>query len=240
MDRAEYRNGFSRIGCLVIFIIIILILFGLLFPALMRERECSRTAHCLSNLKSIQLAIMQYASDNKDTYPWGDLSISDYCGFIGIAYPAYGDDMKSLTCPSSHDKPMEHRIESSAKEPFSENECKKSLSYAYGHNKGKPWNTNDHEATRILADKYATHDYEKDPFPKNKPINHNWGRHQDWRKREWRRNYVTIGYDWGDSREKSLLEANPEIDINAGNPDAKHDAESDQTGADWWSDPPEK
>src|SRR5205823_10875854 len=56
------RRGFTLIELLVV-IAIIAILAAILFPVFARAREKARQASCMSNLKQLGLAMMQYAQD---------------------------------------------------------------------------------------------------------------------------------------------------------------------------------
>jgi len=62
------RRGFTLIELLVV-IAIIAILAAILFPVFAQAREKARAASCLSNVKQIGLAIMQYQQDYDETYP---------------------------------------------------------------------------------------------------------------------------------------------------------------------------
>jgi len=56
------RQGFTLIELLVV-IAIIAILAAILFPVLAKAREKARQASCLSNVKQLCLAVLQYAQD---------------------------------------------------------------------------------------------------------------------------------------------------------------------------------
>ena len=62
------RRGFTLIELLVV-IAIIAILAAILFPVFAKAREKARQASCLSNLKQIALAGMQYAQDYDERTP---------------------------------------------------------------------------------------------------------------------------------------------------------------------------
>jgi type II secretory pathway pseudopilin PulG len=256
MDKPFFSMKFSRTGC-IITIVIFLFLAGLILPALSRARESASRAKCTSNLKQICLALKQYALDNKEIFPWEE-NTKLYCSVFGKVYPAYTDQLEIFTCPSSNDRLMHGRKGSKDNEVFNESECKASLSYAYGHDQGKPWTESAPSSTRIGGDKYALQNYLVNNYPKNRRSNH----HMTWLKYH----FIYSGYErqsyrgsdgrhvvrldgsaaWDNSR--NLLEANPEWDVKVGmsvdNPEYKRldesSPESDQTGADWWSDPPEK
>jgi prepilin-type N-terminal cleavage/methylation domain-containing protein/prepilin-type processing-associated H-X9-DG protein len=66
----QRKQGFTLIELLVV-IAIISILAAILFPVFARARENARKAACMSNLKQIGLAVMQYTQDYDETYPVG-------------------------------------------------------------------------------------------------------------------------------------------------------------------------
>ncbi|MEN6403201.1 MAG: DUF1559 domain-containing protein [Armatimonadia bacterium] len=63
------RRGFTLIELLVV-IAIIAILAAILFPVFAKAREKARQSSCLSNIKQICLATMQYAQDYDETLPF--------------------------------------------------------------------------------------------------------------------------------------------------------------------------
>jgi len=71
---SKHKKAFTLIELLVV-IAIILILSAILFPVFARARENARRASCLSNMKQIGLAIMQYTQDYDERYPY--MSIYD-------------------------------------------------------------------------------------------------------------------------------------------------------------------
>jgi len=66
VNRKQY--GFTLIELLVV-IAIIAILAAILFPVFARARENARKANCLSNMKQLGLAVMQYAQDYDEVLP---------------------------------------------------------------------------------------------------------------------------------------------------------------------------
>ncbi len=62
------KRGFTLIELLVV-IAIISILASILFPVFARARENARRTSCMSNLKQMGLALMQYTQDNDEAYP---------------------------------------------------------------------------------------------------------------------------------------------------------------------------
>jgi prepilin-type N-terminal cleavage/methylation domain-containing protein len=64
------RRGFTLVELLVV-IGVIVVLMGMLLPALNRAREAARRANCLSNLRQVHLAFAYYAAANRDEVPLG-------------------------------------------------------------------------------------------------------------------------------------------------------------------------
>jgi len=110
------KNGFTLIELLVV-IAIISILAAILFPVFARARENARRASCMSNLKQMGLAMMQYTQDYDESYPYaqssgmganpagGNWSLgTDSNGFYvwgwsQILYP-YHKSLEIMVCPS--------------------------------------------------------------------------------------------------------------------------------------------
>jgi len=69
MPRTTKSSGFTLIELLVV-IAIIAILAAILFPVFARARENARRTSCLSNLKQMGLAVMQYIQDYDEKYPY--------------------------------------------------------------------------------------------------------------------------------------------------------------------------
>ena len=67
-NRRGRSAGFTLIELLVV-IAIIAILAAILFPVFARARDKARQASCMSNLKQIGLALMQYAQDYDESHP---------------------------------------------------------------------------------------------------------------------------------------------------------------------------
>jgi len=92
------RQGFTLIELLVV-IAIIAILAAILFPVFARAREKARQSSCLSNLKQLGLAFLQYAQDYDETMVSG----SGYQGnSINWQYKVapYIKNIQIYSCPS--------------------------------------------------------------------------------------------------------------------------------------------
>jgi type II secretion system protein G len=89
------NRGFTLIELLVVMAIII-ILAGLLMPALGRAREQARKTTCASNLKQIGAALEMYTADNNEKYP-----PANGLQAALMASPTYIDDSQVFSCPSS-------------------------------------------------------------------------------------------------------------------------------------------
>ena len=77
------RRGFTLIELLVV-IAIIAILAAILFPVFAKAREKARQSSCLSNIKQLQLAVLQYAQD------YDERNIYDRLAHPGPANPTAG------------------------------------------------------------------------------------------------------------------------------------------------------
>jgi len=98
------RRGFTLIELLVV-IAIIAILAAILFPVFAKAREKARQSSCLSNLKQIGLAFMQYAQDYDERLPtdWitlpGGTPWTDRYSWRAMISP-YMKNTQIFSCPS--------------------------------------------------------------------------------------------------------------------------------------------
>jgi prepilin-type N-terminal cleavage/methylation domain-containing protein len=73
-EKANSKNAFTLIELLVV-IAIIAILAAILFPVFAQAREKARQTACLSNMKQIALALVQYVGDYDETMPGASMSV---------------------------------------------------------------------------------------------------------------------------------------------------------------------
>lgn len=107
------RKGFTLIELLVV-IAIIAILASILFPVFARARENARRSSCLSNVKQLGLAMMQYTQDHDEKMaplmidlgvpggyilPNGLASNSRWMQWYHMLYP-YMKNIQIMNCPS--------------------------------------------------------------------------------------------------------------------------------------------
>jgi len=91
------KKGFTLIELLVV-IAIIAILAAILFPVFARAREKARQSSCLSNVKQINLALMQYVQDYDEMTPLYHFNSYMYF-WDGAIYP-YVKNAQVFACPS--------------------------------------------------------------------------------------------------------------------------------------------
>src|SRR5438093_252086 len=99
------RRAFTLIGLLVV-IAIIAILDAILFPVFAQARDKARGAFCLSNMRQMNLATMQYVQDYDEAFPflnvrWGPSGGATRAetGFDQPLMP-YIKNTGVFTCPS--------------------------------------------------------------------------------------------------------------------------------------------
>lgn len=114
-NNLSQHRGFTLIELLVV-IAIIAILAAILFPVFARARENARRTSCISNLKQMGLAAMQYTQDydeglpialyavpNGYNYPDGREWYADTLYWPQMLYP-YHKSTQVFFCPSSPDR----------------------------------------------------------------------------------------------------------------------------------------
>lgn len=103
------RTGFTLIELLVV-IAIIAILAAILFPVFARARENARRSSCLSNMKQLTLAAMQYSQDYDEKFvgaaqgfgPAGGATVGE--DYWGSRVQPYVKSIQIAICPSfGHD-----------------------------------------------------------------------------------------------------------------------------------------
>ena len=93
------RRGFTLIELLVV-IAIIAILAAILFPVFAKSREKARQASCLSNVKQISLAVLQYCNDYDERFP-NVFAGSWTSGGIMRSLDPYIQNLQIHNCPSA-------------------------------------------------------------------------------------------------------------------------------------------
>jgi len=201
-------------------VLVLVILAGMLVPALARARESAHRVACLSNMKQAGLAMMQHGEDHEGYYPWhlGGSDPREAWRDLGMLYPDYVTGFGSFICPSSKDRAIKAPEVPGDKKPGDPFDAETRISYSYGYARParrplRPWSTKDPKTVRILADKKAGVDLTDES-------NH---------KRDGRNVLYNDGHvEWKHGPEP----LDPDAESNRiGRPNAP-----DYT--DWWSDPP--
>lgn len=91
------RSGFTLIELLVV-IAIIAILASILFPVFQKVRENARRTACISNMKQIGIASIQYTQDYDEKYVAGCGSNGKGAGWAGQLYP-FVKSTGAFKCP---------------------------------------------------------------------------------------------------------------------------------------------
>ncbi len=103
MQKPRSARAFTLIELLVV-IAIIAILAAILFPVFAQAREKARAASCLSNLKQIGLAAMQYCQDYDETVMPSEMRMDDTTA-TAVAWPqlmqTYVKSAQIQRCPSA-------------------------------------------------------------------------------------------------------------------------------------------
>lgn len=93
-EHKQCKRGFTLIELLVV-IAIIAILAAILFPVFAQARDKARATACMSNMKQMGLATLQYIQDN-DEVMYGTDEMTEFPGWI---YP-YVKSKMVFSCPS--------------------------------------------------------------------------------------------------------------------------------------------
>ena len=112
MRNTSPRKAFTLIELLVV-IAIIAILAAILFPVFARARDNARRASCQSNLKQLGLAVLQYAQDYDELYPYALIAntgtnpmgtpgwLGGYWTWPELTYP-YHKSVQVAVCPNGN------------------------------------------------------------------------------------------------------------------------------------------
>ena len=101
LSRQRRHGAFTLIELLVV-IAIIAILAAILFPVFAQAREKARQTACLSNMKQVGLAVLQYTQDNDGLIPATNPNGNEYESYIAAArLQPYIKNFQIFHCPSS-------------------------------------------------------------------------------------------------------------------------------------------
>jgi len=95
------RRGFTLIELLVV-IAIIAILAAILFPVFARARATARKTSCMSNIKNINMGMVQYVQDFDERFPywnWGNRANIPSSTFWSSAIMPYVKNVMVYQCP---------------------------------------------------------------------------------------------------------------------------------------------
>jgi len=93
------RRGFTLIELLVV-IAIIAILAAILFPVFARAREKARQSSCLSNVKQLTIAMLQYVQDYDERFPGHRFLVNAGYGYWYQVITPYIKNDNVFDCPS--------------------------------------------------------------------------------------------------------------------------------------------
>jgi prepilin-type processing-associated H-X9-DG protein len=119
LERSSAKAGFMLIELLAVFAIIF-ILFALYWGGGSLRRGNNQFAVCQRNLQGIHVAIMTFATDNNDSFPF-DRRAETSDAVLAQLVPKYTSQTASFICPASHDSVLPEA------KPF----ANKRISYAY-------------------------------------------------------------------------------------------------------------
>ena len=97
-NRSRLQEGFTLIELLVV-IAIIAILAAILFPVFAQAREKARQSACMSNMKQLSLAVIQYSQDYDEAFPNG-LQDGWYAQTWSYNVQPYIKSVAVFRCPS--------------------------------------------------------------------------------------------------------------------------------------------